>query len=256
MSRIAFFVVAMLAMLLGATAQMSSSSSSGMELDSSSSSAEAFSSSIVVELSSSSTFGDVPSSSSGMEVMSSSGEPVMSSSSGEAMMSSSTGGATVPPFVPVNWEQMSFLPDGATINVTWGAKSSDNLMFNVGTTNGFIVNGVSGGAVRLGLGHTYNITIDSIAAPFGFYIDVDPMGDKTNGNVTQPILAAGSYAFTINSTNINDQQSQTVFLYYASNSVSYAGGAAILGHQSAAALQASIMVMVISAFFALMFPKW
>lgn len=288
MSRFTFIVVALFAMLIVATAQSSSSSSpssstglggesslsSGVVMDlstganaSSSSSSGAgglggsSSSSSEISASSSSSTEPNDTSSSGLNDLSSSSEGFESSSSSGGLGNSSSSSGTydvVPPYVPSNWTDIDVLSNNSAIVVSWGNKSPDNLMYSVGGTEGFIVNGGSGQAIRLGYGSTYNLTIDSLAAPYGFYIDVTPQGDNPAGNVTVPITVAGSYNFTVNATSISGEttNNNVVFLYYASNSMPFAGGAAIIGTQSAAALQASIMVIAISAFFALVAPKW
>jgi len=126
-------------------------------------------------------------------------------------------------------------------------------MHGFGTPLGFSVNNVSGGPLHVLSGFVYNFTLDATAASHGLYFSYDPEGNNPLGsNISQPITTPGSNFVTIPYLNNNT----VVFLYYASADTPFAGGAVIIGKQSAAALQASFAIMIISAFVSLVFPKW
>lgn len=255
MARLAYILFAFVAMLCVALAQDSSSSSTGITILSSTGEVILSSSSSAAALSSSSSSAAVLSSSSSAEASSSSsGSTIDSSSSSELMMSSSSSWVNPLPYVPANWNDFDVYANDTLFQVKWGPKTSDNLMFGVGGSNGFIIDDISGRALRLTRNFAYRFNISADAATEGLYISWDAEGGNTAGsNISTPILAPGNY--TIILTGIPDSD-QPTYLYYASNRTQFAGGAIVLGSQSAAALQASFLVMAISAFVALFFPKW
>lgn len=222
--------------------------------DSSSTGITVLSSSGDVMLSSSSAMGSssaAASSSSSIEAVSSSSG---SSSSGEFMLSSSSSWVNPHPYVPTNWNDLAVYANDTMFRVHWGPKSAENLMNGVGSSDGFIIDDVSGRALRLTRDFVYRVEITAAAAAEGFYISWDAEGGVTTGsNISTPITAAGNYTVILTGIPPSDQPT---YLYYASNSNNFAGGAIILGTQSAAALQASFLVMALSAFIALFFPKW
>lgn len=272
MARLSLTVFAFLAMLCIAFAQSSSSSSGDVAAGSSSSGAAsstgltesstsiAASSTILVDSSSSGVH--VGDSSSGMILDSSSAMELVSSSSAMEDMSSSAMDMTSSssfnplPFVPVNWGDLDIAGNNSVFNITWGNKTENNLMFGIGSTDGFIIDDVSGKTLRLVEGFTYSFMLDSAAAAQGFYVTFDPQGNEIAGSnisfVGVPKTTPGTYNFTLSIPSSEEH----IFVYYASNVNQYAGGAIIIGRQSAAALQASFVVMAVSAFVALLFPKW